>query len=87
MSILSFDGTDMVQSACAAAVPMSANSSATAVQSRAVEERAVRMYRRVQERMQNVGFFRGAMLDVNPAELLEGAGKRMRHVKLRPAKN
>ena len=31
----------------------------------------------------NVGFFRGAML-ADPAGLLEGAGKRMRHVKLRP---
>jgi hypothetical protein len=31
----------------------------------------------------SVGFFRGAML-VDPAGLLEGAGKRMRHVKLRP---
>ena len=31
----------------------------------------------------NVGFFYGAML-VDPADLLEGAGKRMRHVKLRP---
>ena len=31
----------------------------------------------------NVGFYRGAMLD-DPAGLLEGAGKRMRHVKLRP---
>lgn len=30
----------------------------------------------------NVGFFYGAMLD-DPAGLLEGAGKRMRHVKLR----
>jgi hypothetical protein len=30
----------------------------------------------------NVGFFFGAMLD-DPAGLLEGAGKRMRHVKLR----
>jgi hypothetical protein len=30
----------------------------------------------------NVGFFYGAALD-NPAGLLEGAGKRMRHVKLR----
>ena len=30
----------------------------------------------------NVGFFRGAALD-DPAGLLEGAGKRMRHVKLR----
>lgn len=29
----------------------------------------------------NVGFFRGAMLD-DPQGLLEGAGKRMRHVKL-----
>jgi len=29
-----------------------------------------------------VGFFRGALLD-DPAGLLEGAGKRMRHVKLR----
>jgi hypothetical protein len=32
----------------------------------------------------NVGFFHGAMLD-DPAGLLEGTGKRMRHVKLRPA--
>jgi len=31
----------------------------------------------------NVGFFFGAML-ADPAGLLEGAGKRMRHVKLRP---
>lgn len=31
----------------------------------------------------NVGFFNGARLD-DPARLLEGAGKRMRHVKLRP---
>ena len=31
----------------------------------------------------NVGFFLGAWLD-DPAELLEGTGKRMRHVKLRP---
>ena len=31
----------------------------------------------------NVGFFRGATLD-DPAGLLEGTGKRMRHVKLRP---
>lgn len=31
----------------------------------------------------NVGFFRGAYLD-DPDELMEGAGKRMRHVKLRP---
>jgi hypothetical protein len=30
----------------------------------------------------NVGFFFGAMLD-DPARLLEGTGKRMRHVKLR----
>ena len=30
----------------------------------------------------NVGFFNGATLD-DPAGLLEGAGKRMRHVKLR----
>ena len=30
----------------------------------------------------NVGFFQGASLD-DPAGLLEGAGKRMRHVKLR----
>lgn len=30
----------------------------------------------------NVGFFLGAMLD-DPAGLLEGTGKRMRHVKLR----
>jgi hypothetical protein len=32
----------------------------------------------------NVGFFHGAMLD-DPAGLLEGTGKRMRHVKLRCA--
>ena len=31
----------------------------------------------------NVGFFFGAALD-DPAGLLEGTGKRMRHVKLRP---
>ena len=31
----------------------------------------------------NVGFFYGATLD-DPAGLLEGTGKRMRHVKLRP---
>jgi hypothetical protein len=31
----------------------------------------------------NVGFFRGAEL-ADPARLLEGNGKRMRHVKLRP---
>lgn len=31
----------------------------------------------------SVGFFCGAMLS-DPARLLEGAGKRMRHVKLRP---
>jgi hypothetical protein len=31
----------------------------------------------------NAGFFYGAFLD-DPAGLLEGAGKRMRHVKLRP---
>ena len=33
----------------------------------------------------NVGFYYGAML-VDPAGLLEGEGKRMRHVKLRPGK-
>ena len=31
----------------------------------------------------NVGFFRGADLD-DPGRLLEGTGKRMRHVKIRP---
>jgi hypothetical protein len=31
----------------------------------------------------NVGFFQGADLD-DPDDLLEGTGKRMRHVKLRP---
>jgi len=31
----------------------------------------------------NVGFFQGATL-ADPARLLQGAGKRMRHVKLRP---
>jgi hypothetical protein len=30
----------------------------------------------------NIGFFHGAALD-DPASLLEGAGKRMRHVKVR----
>ena len=34
----------------------------------------------------NVGFFRGAEID-DPAGLLEGTGKRMRHVKLRPVHN
>src|SRR5262245_49962527 len=33
----------------------------------------------------NVGFYRGAAL-ADPAGLLEGAGKRMRHVKLRPGR-
>jgi len=33
----------------------------------------------------NIGFFFGAFLD-DPAGLLEGAGKRMRHVKLRPTR-
>ncbi len=33
----------------------------------------------------NVGFYYGAML-ADPVGLLEGAGKRMRHVKLRPGK-
>jgi hypothetical protein len=31
----------------------------------------------------NVGFFRGAELE-DPAGMLEGTGKRMRHVKVRP---
>ncbi|MCA9644754.1 MAG: DUF1801 domain-containing protein [Polyangiaceae bacterium] len=31
----------------------------------------------------NLGFFRGAFL-ADPTKLLEGSGKRMRHVKLRP---
>ncbi len=34
----------------------------------------------------NVGFFSGALLD-DPSDLLEGTGKRMRHVKIRPASN
>jgi len=34
----------------------------------------------------NVGFFFGAMLD-DPARLLEGTGKRMRHVKLWPGRD
>jgi hypothetical protein len=34
----------------------------------------------------NVGFFFGAML-ADPAGLLEGTGKRMRHVKLRPGRD
>jgi hypothetical protein len=33
----------------------------------------------------NVGFFHGAFLD-DPAHLLEGAGKRMRHIKLKPGR-
>jgi len=33
----------------------------------------------------NIGFFFGAFLD-DPGGLLEGAGKRMRHVKLRPGR-
>jgi hypothetical protein len=33
----------------------------------------------------SVGFYYGAML-ADPAGLLEGTGKRMRHVKLRPGK-
>ena len=33
----------------------------------------------------NVGFFNGAALE-DPAGLLEGSGKRMRHVKLRPSR-
>jgi hypothetical protein len=33
----------------------------------------------------NVGFFRGAMLE-DPAGLLEGSGKRMRHVPLSPGR-
>jgi hypothetical protein len=33
----------------------------------------------------NVGFFHGAALE-DPAGLLEGTGKRMRHVKLRPGR-
>ena len=32
----------------------------------------------------NVGFFQGALLP-DPAHLLQGEGKRMRHIKLRPA--
>jgi hypothetical protein len=34
----------------------------------------------------NVGFFRGAELD-DPAGLMEGTGKYMRHVKLRPSQS
>ncbi len=34
----------------------------------------------------NVGFFHGALLE-DPARLLEGTGKRMRHVKLRPGQD
>ena len=33
----------------------------------------------------NVGFFHGAMLE-DPVGLLEGSGKRMRHVKLKPGR-
>ena len=32
----------------------------------------------------NVGFFYGAELEDDPTGLLEGSGKRMRHVKIRP---
>lgn len=34
----------------------------------------------------NVGFYHGAALE-DPARLLEGSGKRMRHVKLRPGRD
>lgn len=34
----------------------------------------------------NIGFFNGAFLE-DPAELLQGSGKRMRHVKLHPAES
>jgi hypothetical protein len=34
----------------------------------------------------NVGFFFGALLE-DPARLLEGTGKRMRHAKLRPGRD
>ena len=34
----------------------------------------------------NVGFFRGAQL-ADPAGILEGSGKQMRHVKLKPGKD
>jgi hypothetical protein len=34
----------------------------------------------------NVGFFNGAYLD-DPGQLLEGAGKHMRHVKLKPGED
>jgi len=34
----------------------------------------------------NVGFFYGALLN-DPARLMEGSGKRMRHVKLKPGRN
>ncbi len=34
----------------------------------------------------NVGFFHGALLE-DPARLLEGTGKRTRHVKLRPGRD
>ena len=34
----------------------------------------------------NVGFFHGAALE-DPAQLLEGTGKRMRHLKLRPGRD
>jgi hypothetical protein len=38
-------------------------------------------YVNVFTRHANVGFFHGAQLD-DPADLLEGTGKRMRHIKL-----
>jgi hypothetical protein len=45
---------------------------------------AVRVRQLIQEAC-NVGFFYGAMLE-DPGRLLEGSGKRMRHVKLHPGR-
>ena len=46
-------------------------------------EDAAFAYVGVYTRHANVGFFRGAELE-DPAGMLEGTGKRMRHVKVRP---
>ena len=72
-------------SACAAAAPMSASCCTTAVPCACVED-APFGYVNAFKAHASVGFYCGAML-ADPADLLEGTGKRMRHVKLRPANN
>ena len=49
------------------------------------ERRSVRLCQCVQGAL-NVGFFRGAEL-ADPERLLEGTGRFMRHVKLRPSED